>query len=58
MDRVQVENVKLDEQVWQKWVEKGRSQDRARKRQWRIIGSVAAGLLLLASGAYKWIFGF
>jgi len=52
-----VENVELDEQVWQKWVEKGRSQDRARERRWRIIGSVAAGLVLLAGGILKWITG-
>jgi fructose-1,6-bisphosphatase/inositol monophosphatase family enzyme len=55
MDRAQVETIELDEKVWQKWIEKGRSQDLARGRRWRIIGSVAAGLLLLASGVYKWI---
>ena len=55
MDRAQVETIELDEKVWQKWIEKGRSKDLARGRRWRIIGSVAAGLLLLASGVYKWI---
>jgi hypothetical protein len=57
MNKVQVESIELDEQLWQKWVEKGRSRDRARKRRWRIITSVAAGLLLLASGIYKWSLG-
>jgi hypothetical protein len=57
MDQAQVEHIELDEQLWQKWVEKGRSQDRARKRRWSMISSVAAGVLL-ASGVYKWIIGF
>jgi len=57
MNQVQVESIELDEQLWQTWVEKGRSQDRARKRRWRIISGVATGLLLLASGIYKWSLG-
>jgi hypothetical protein len=57
MDQAQVEHIELDEQLWQKWVEKGRSQDRARTRRWSMISSVAAGVLL-ASGVYKWIIGF
>ena len=54
MDRAQVESIELDEQSWKGWVEKGRSQDRVRKRRWRIIGSVAAAVVL-ASAVYKWI---
>jgi hypothetical protein len=56
MDPLHVESVELGEQLWQKWVEKGKAQDRVRKRRWRIIGSVAAVLLLLSVGAYRWIF--
>ncbi len=54
MDRAQVESIELDEQSWKKWVEKGRLQDRVRRRRWRIIGSAAAAVVL-ASAVYKWI---
>ena len=54
MDRAQVESIELDEQSWKRWVEKGRLQDRVRKRRWRVIGSVAAAVVL-ASAVYKWI---
>ena len=57
MDRAQVESIELDEQLWRKLLEKGRSRDRARKRRRRIISSVVAGLLLLASGIYNWSLG-
>lgn len=56
MDRVQVESIELDEQLWQKWVQKGRLRDQVRKRRWRITCSVVTGLLLLAGGVYRWIF--
>ena len=47
MDPVHVEAVELDEQLWQKWVQKGKLRDQARKHRWRIIGGVGGGILLL-----------
>ena len=47
MDPVHVEAVELHEQLWQKWVQKGKLRDQARKRRWRIIGGVGGGILLL-----------
>jgi hypothetical protein len=55
MDRVQVESVELDEQLWQKWVEKGKLGDQARKRLCRIISGVVGGTLLIAVGILKWM---
>ena len=54
MDGAQVESIELDEQSWKRWVEKGRLQDRLRKRRWRVIGSVAAAVVF-ASAVYEWI---
>jgi hypothetical protein len=48
MDAVHVEAVELDEQLWQKWVQKGKLGDQVRKRRYRIIGGVVGGILLLA----------
>ena len=47
MDRVHVEAVELYEQLWQKWVQKGKLREQARKRRWRIIGGVGGVILLL-----------
>jgi len=53
MDRMQVETVELDEQLWKKPVEKGKLQGQARKRRWRILGGVVGGALLFAIGLFR-----
>lgn len=55
MDRLQVETVELDEQLWQKWVEKGKLREQALKRRWRIIGGVVGCALLLVIGLLGWM---
>jgi hypothetical protein len=55
MDRLQVGTVELDEQLWQKWVEKGKLREQARKRRWRIIGGVVGGALLFVIGFVGWM---
>ena len=47
MDPVHVEAAELDEQLWQKWVQKGKLRDQARKRRCRIIAGVVGAILLL-----------
>jgi hypothetical protein len=55
MGRLQGETVELDEQLWQKWVEKGKLREQARKRRWRIIGGVVGRALLLVIGLLAWM---
>ena len=55
MDHVHVETVELDEQLWQKWVQKGKLREQARKRRWRIISGVVGGTLFIAIGILKWM---
>ena len=55
MGSLQVESVELDEQLWQKWVQKGKLADQARKRRWRIAVGVVGGALLLVIGVFGWI---
>lgn len=46
MDRPQSEHIEPDEQLWQKWIQKGKLREQARKRRWRRVG----GVLCLAVG--------
>ena len=55
MDRLQVETVELDERLWQKWVEKGKLREQARKRRWRIIGGVVGGGLVFVISIFGWM---
>ncbi len=46
MDRPQPEHIELDQQLWQKWIQKGKLREQARIRRWRRVG----GVICLAVG--------
>jgi hypothetical protein len=47
MDPVHIEAVELDEQLWQKWFQKRKVRDQARKRRCRSLVELSGGILLL-----------